>query len=202
MSVKEEVPTPTGEGSNSGNTNDTSALLERIEKLEASNKRLLEESKGYKEKYKSVANEVEEKEKKIALEKGDLQKLLEMERAKVQQVSSEAQKLRESVLKSTIRQTVAKHAVDVYDHDDLLNQPQFAHILKEAIDPEALSVDETKVKEYVSEVLKAKPYMKKNSQMPGVVTKKPGSSANGSAKSLDEMSGKEIEALIRSKFSN
>lgn len=202
MTTKDEGSNPTGEHQDSGNTNGSNALLERIEKLEATNKRLLEESKGFKEKYKSVATEVEEKEKKIALEKGDLQKLLEMERNKVQQVSGEAQKLRESVLKSTIRQTVAKHAVDVHDHDDLLNQPSFSHILKEAIDPENLTVDEDKVKEYVTEVLKAKPYMKKNSQMPGVVTKKPGMANGSSQKTVEQMTGKEIEDLIRSKFAN
>lgn len=202
MDTKDEGSTPASEGSATGNKSDNAALLERLDKLEATNKRLLEESKGFKEKYKSVASEVEEKEKKIALEKGDLQKLLDMERAKLQEVTNDAQKLRESVLKSTIRQTVGKYAVDVYDHDDLLNQPNFSHILKEAIDPENLTVDEDKVKEYVSEVLKAKPYMKKNPNMPGVVTKKPGMSNGSGSKSVEQMSGKEIEDLIRKNFSN
>lgn len=190
MTTKDEGSSPASEGSANGN-NENSNYQAEIEQLRATNKRLLEESKGFKEKYKSVSEQVEEKEKKILLEKGDLQKLLEMERSKLNEVSTREQKLREEVLKSRIQSVVSKYAVGVVDLEDLLNQPKYSHILKEGVDVESLTVSEEAAKHFVEALRKDKSYLFKQSNQPGVVTQKP--LVNGiSHKSPAQMSEAEI----------
>lgn len=190
---------------NEGSTNsaekvvDVSELQKTIAALQASNERLLKESKDYKEKYKSTATEVSKKEEQIALEKGDLQKLLEMERKKREEAAQENKAMREKILNQEIIRTVGKFATDVVDLEDLLNQPKFEHILKEGIDSENLVVKEEKAKAYVEEVIKAKPYLKKTASQPGVITKKPGNSATGpTSKPIAQMSREELIAAYKS----
>jgi DNA repair exonuclease SbcCD ATPase subunit len=187
-----------GEGSNqSDKVNDSAELIKRIEQLEQSNKRLLEESKGYKEKYKAVSGEISKKEEEIALKQGDLQRLLEIERNKTAERESELNTLREKILAQEIKNTVSKYATDAISLDDVLNQPSFSPVLKEAIDKETLSVNEEKAKEFVEQVRKAKAHLFKTANQPGVVTKKPGQN-NGKPKSLSEMNTDEIKAALKS----
>ena len=119
-----------------------------------------------------------------------------MARKEAEAVKSDNQKLRESVLKGAVKSVVAKVAGDVHDVDDLLNQPQYSHILKEALDGENLTVDETKAKSYVEAVLKDKPWLKKSPGMAGAVTQKPGASKG--QKSISELSTEELKKLYLS----
>lgn len=190
MDTKDEGSTPASEGSANGN-NENSNYQAEIEQLRATNKRLLEESKGFKEKYKSVSEQVEEKEKKVLLEKGDLQKLLEMERNKLGEITNREQKLREEVLKTRIQSVVSKYAVGVVDLDDLLNQPKYSHILKEGVDVESLTVSEESAKTFVEALRKDKSYLFKANNQPGAVTKKPGMT-NGASKNPSQMTQEEL----------
>lgn len=191
-----EGSTQSGEGQANGDTKtvDVNELLKRVDQLEASNKRLLEESKGYKEKYKATANEVTKKEEQIALEKGDLQKLLEMERKKTTDVLGELTSTKEKILKQEIKSAVSEFASDAIALEDVLNQPNFLHILNEAVDRESLSVDREKAKMYVEEVRKNKSHLFKTSTQPGVVTKKPQQTAS---KSPSSMKKNELEEALK-----
>jgi hypothetical protein len=203
MDEKNEGSTTVSEGSQSTAENkqpDVNELVERLTKLEQTNKRLLEESNDYKKKYKLANSEVEEKEKKIALEKGDLQKLLDMERKEKARIADESQGLKKTVIKKQLELAINKYAQDANNVDDFYNQPAFAHILKEAIDEESLTLNEEKVQLYVSEVFKAKPHYKKSINQPNTVSKKPIQQVNG-VKSIDKMDAKEIEEILRAKFS-
>lgn len=196
-----EGSTQAGEGSKNvaDNGPDIGELQAQLAALKASNERLLKESKDYKEKYKSTSSEVSKKEEEIALQKGDLQKLLDMERKKVGDVQNENKTMREKILTQEIVRTVGKFAADVVDLEDLLNQPKFEHILKEGIDADNLVVNEEKAKAYVDEVIKAKPYLRKQASQPGVITKKPGTSTSGStAKTIAQMSRDELIAAYKS----
>jgi hypothetical protein len=189
-----------GEGqSKVENAQGVDELQKRIEQLEASNKRLLEESKGFKEKYKSSASEVQKKEEQIAMEKGDLQKLLEIERTRTAEVSAELNGMKHKVLSQELRSTVSRFAQDAIDLEDLMNQPAFAPILKDAVDPETLSVNPDKAKQFTDELRKAKPHLFKAASQPGVVTQKPGSqNQNFGPKTVSQMNSKEIEAAFLS----
>jgi vacuolar-type H+-ATPase subunit I/STV1 len=187
-----------GEGqSKVESTVDVNELLKRVDQLEASNKRLLEESKGYKEKYKATAQEVTKKEEQLAHEKGDTQKLLDMERAKLSEVLGELTSTKEKILNQEIRTVVAEFASDAISLDDVLHQPMYAPILKEAVDKETLTVDREKAKRFVEEVRKHKQHLFKAASQPGVVTKKPGAGST-SSKPFSQMSTEEIKAALRS----
>ena len=188
-----------GEGQENQTENvSVSDLMKKVEALEASNKRLLEESKGYKEKYRKTAEEVSETEKKIALEKGDLQKLLELTRNELNEKKSEIESMREKVIGQEIQKTVSQFASDAINLEDVLAQSAYVPILKEAVDKEALAVSPEKAKQFVDEVRKAKPYLFKSASQPGVVTKKPNGQAASFPKSLHEMTSQQIEEMIRS----
>jgi hypothetical protein len=178
---------------------DATELQSVVEQLKKSNERLLAESKDYKQKYQAIKGEIDNREQSTALEKGDYQKMVELERKKSSELAAQLERMKEVTLKQAIRGTVAKFAQDVHDVDDLLNQPKFTHILKEGIDLENLSVNEDKAKEYVNAVLSEKSWLKKSPNQAGAMTKKPGAGLVQS-KSVDQMSAKEIEELIRSKF--
>jgi hypothetical protein len=188
-----------GEGQNQNTgTKSVEELQKEIEALAASNKRLLDESKGFKEKYKMSEAEKAKHEEKIALEKGDLQKLLELSRADTAKFKSENETLREKALNQEIVRTVSQYATDALNIEDVMNQPAYLAILKEAADRDNLTVNPEKAKTFVEEVRKAKPYLFKSSSQPVVVTKKPGSPGVMTPKSLNELESKDIEAMLRS----
>jgi hypothetical protein len=189
------------EHSTESNQIDVSALTERLKALENTNARLLEEAKKTKSKYHEVLNQYESVDKERLEKEGNFQALLEKEMAKNNGLLSEMTEMKKKVLSSTIKSTVQKYASDVYDIEDLLNQPKFSHILKDGIDDSTLSISDEKVKEYVTEVLKAKPYMKKANAIPSTVDSKPNFQAGDSkTKSIEDMSSVELEKLIASKF--
>lgn len=178
-------------------------LLKRLEQLEATNKRLLEESKKYKEKAKNYESEVERATEESISKEKDLSKVLEAERKRIEKLSSENKSMKQKTLQANIFNTVAKYASDVNDIEDLLNQPKYGEILKRGIDTDSLSLDEEVAKEYVETVLKAKPYLRKQPEATTVMTKKPGFDPNtGKIKSVDSMSAKEIEETLFRLYGN
>jgi len=172
-------------------------LAKRLEQLEATNKRLLEESKKYKEKAKIYESEVEKATEESLSKEKDLSKVLEAERKRLDKLAKENKEMKQKTLQSNIFQTISKYASDVNDIEDLLNQPKYGEILKRGIDADSLSLDEEIAKEYVETVLKAKPYLKKRPEATTMLTKKPGyDPKSGSMKSLDQMTSKEIEETL------
>ncbi len=189
------------EHSTESNQVNVNEVLERLKALESTNARLLDESKKTKSKYQEALSQYESVDKERLEKEGNFQALLEKEMGRSNNLVSEMNEMKKKVLSSNIRSVVQKYGSDVYDIDDLLNQPRFSHILKDGIDDTTLSIDEEKVKEYINEVIKAKPYMKRNNSIPTTVDTKPSfQNIDGKAKSLDEMSAQELEKLIASRF--
>lgn len=152
---------------------DVNEVLKRIEQLESTNKRLLDESKSWKGQATEFKTKLDEAEKKKVETSGDLEAQLKYERDQKAKLEKEAKLLKNKTLDQNIRMTVGKFAKDVHSLEDLLNQPQFKEIIKGGIDPENLSLDEDAAKDYVNKVLEAKPWLKKNLQQAGVDTTKP-----------------------------
>lgn len=156
------------------------ALNDRIKELEASesqlkssNERLLSESKDYKTRAGEYRTKLDELERTRVEGGNDINEKLKYEQERSKRASDEVKKYRNTILDSNVRATVAKFAKDVHSLDDVLNQKEFAGILKSAIDPETLSVNEEIAKDYVNKVLAAKPFLKKNIEVPPVNPGKP-----------------------------
>lgn len=165
-----------GEGqkpNDEGQKVDVNEIQKRLEQLESSYSRVLEESKSHKAKAQEYKAKLDETEKKSVEASGDIAKQLEYERKQREEAEGKIKSLSNKTLDQNIRSTVGKFARDVHDLDDLLNQPQFSHILKSGIDKEKLSVDENAAKDFVNKVLEAKPWLKKNMHQPGVDSTKP-----------------------------
>lgn len=187
-----------GQASKSEQTDSTGDdLSKRLEQLEATNKRLLEESKKYKEKAKAYESEVEKATEESLSKEKDLSKVLEAERKRLEKLAKENKEMKQKTLQSNIFQTISRYASDVNDIEDLLNQPKYGEILKRGIDADSLSLDDEVAKEYVETVLKAKPYLRKQPEATTMMTKKPSyDPKSGGVKSLDQMSAKEIEETL------
>lgn len=176
-------------------------LVERLKQLEATNARILEESKKTKANFQERLSQYENIDKERLEKEGDFKTLLEKEKERGDNLSSSMTEMKKKVLSSNIRSAVAKYSSDVHDIDDLLNQPNFSHILKDGINDIDLTIGEEKVKEYITEVLKAKPYMKKASTNIPIIDSKPQfQTGDGVTKGIDELSSIELEKLIASRF--
>lgn len=187
-----------GEGTQTngeGQTVDVSEVMKRLEQLEGSYRRVVEESKSHKSKAQEYKSKLEEMERKGIDASGDVTKQLEFERKAREEREKENKKLKTSILSQRVREKVGKYAKDVHDLDDFLNQPSFAHILKAGIDEDRLEVDDNAAKDYANKVLEAKPWLKKNIQQAGVDTTRPNTNNLG-PKSLKSLSDAELDKLI------
>lgn len=198
----------TGEGQ--GETNDgegqkvdVNEVLKRIEQLESTNKRLLDESKGFKKEASEYKSKLEQFEKKKIDESGDISAKLEHELKEKEKLLSENKSLRAKTLKHNIRNIIGQFAKDVYDMDDFLNQPKFLNILEEGIDAENLTISEDAAKAFTNAVLKEKPWMQKKSFQEQVDTTKPNVkevSQSFAAKSYDELKEELKKQIIQTKL--
>ena len=164
---------------------DVNEVMKRLEQLQGSYDRVLEESKQHKNKSQEYRSKLEEAEKKKIDESGDVTKQLEYEKKTRAEKEAENKELKNSILSQKVREAVSKYAPNIHDLDDFLNQPTFSHILKSGIDKEKLSIDENAVKDYVNKVSEAKPWLKKHTQSAGVDSTRPNSS--GTIKSPNEI---------------
>jgi predicted nuclease with TOPRIM domain len=171
-------------------------LTARLAQLESTNNRLLDENKKIKSKYKETSSAYEIAEREKLEKEGNWQAVVEAERKKRESLEQENKEFKGKMIRTNLNLAVSKYAAEVHDLEDLLNQPKFTHILTGAIDSENMTIDDGKVKEYVNEVLKAKPYMKRNLEIPQTVTTRPGMQAVADKKP-EEMTSKELEDYIK-----
>lgn len=99
---------------------DVDALTERLEKLEQSNKRLLDESKSWKAKYQSVKSDVEERENQALKESNDFKGLYEKTLAQVEELKNNYHEVQKASFDTALKYEVAKHGSDAEDTDILL----------------------------------------------------------------------------------
>jgi hypothetical protein len=130
------------------------ALMARLEKLENTNSRLLDESKTNKSKYQSLRSEVDSKQQVQLEESENWKELLEIEKNKGFELQENNKKIKQNVLKQKLNFEVAKHAKNAFDVTDVIN----------SLDKNLLSIDEESldiggIKEAVESVMSNKPHL-------------------------------------------
>lgn len=95
-------------------------LLARMERLEKSNQRLLDESKTWKAKYQSIKSESEEKQTQQMQEANDFKGLYEKTLEKAKSLEEAIKLEKKTALENTLKYEVAKNAKDAEDTDLLL----------------------------------------------------------------------------------
>ena len=96
-------------------------VMSRLEKLESSNTRLLDESKAWKSKYQGLKGEIEEKETQIMTENNDFKSLYEKTQEELAQERAMGLERDRNDLKSSLKFEVAKSARDAEDVDLLIS---------------------------------------------------------------------------------
>lgn len=180
-------------------TVNTEVNPEKSVETDSSKERLLRESKDWKQKAQAYKAELEAAERERLEKDRNFEELAKKFENELKAARSELTQTRTKVLKSNIRAKIQKYAGEVHSVDDLLNQSEFKDILSKGINESELDLEDTVAQEYVTTVLKAKPYLKKPVSM-GVNTTKPtGVSPTGQAiKPFGEMSPEELKAAFLS----
>jgi hypothetical protein len=169
---------------------ETKAILERLNQLEQTNARLLDESREYKTKYKGLRGEVEQKEKEKLEAQENWKELLEMERNKNFEFQEKFKQTKKQVLKQKLNFEVARLAQGAYDINDIITSlPQ--DIIQ--IDEEALEVKN--VEQAVAFVKEKKPYLFNVKQPVGMVDGRPRADAGNV--SFDQLSSDEQDRLFK-----
>lgn len=185
-----------GQSAGEGQGTNEAAQID-VQKLIETNKRLLEESNRHKKRAQELERQRETEELERVNKSGDLQKQLEMKNKMLEKMQSDLKLTQQKTLESNIRAAVAKFSDQIVSVDDVLNQPKYADILNTGIDRENLTVNDDYVKQYVDAVLQEKPFLKKQVQQVGVVTKKPSSfDPSAGQKSVRDMKPDELKRFI------
>ena len=147
---------------------DVESLVQRLEQLESTNKRILDESKQYKEKYRSLRTEVEGKEQKQLEDNENWKELLDMEKNKTHGLNEQLQQFKKTALKKELEAQVARKAPDAFDVDDVIRS-----LPKDAIsiDEEALTIKG--IDEAISTVRESKHYLFKQDKTSGQTAARP-----------------------------
>lgn len=174
---------------------DADALMKRLEQLESTNQRILDESKTWKSKYQGLKTDVEKKESQKLEESENWKDLLEIEKNKSHELVEQLKHFKKETLRQKIHFEVAKHASDAFDVNDVIsNLPR--DIL--SIDEENLAVKG--IEESVSFVKEKKPWLFNNKKTHGQPSSRP--VGENSRMSYDELSKKEKDDLFIKALSN
>jgi len=119
MSEQVEAQVPSPELDQNQNV-DVSDLTSRLEALENSNKRLLEESKQWKSKYQTVRSEVDNREREALESQNDFKGLYERAMSEQEALKSQLTENKKKNLRTSLQYEVAKHGSDAQDVEILL----------------------------------------------------------------------------------
>jgi len=169
---------------------DYEAMIQRMEKMEATNNRLLEESKTWKSKYQGLNHDVEAKQKADLEKTENWKDLLEIEKNKRSEYEAQLRKTKKSVLQKELGFKVASVAKDAHDVNDIIGSLPKDLI---AIDEESLTV--TGVSEAVNFVRESKPWLFQKENRSGMASGRPEIGATGK-KTYDEFSNEEKDAVF------
>ena len=172
---------------NSGNTED---LLKRVEMLERTNTRLLEESKGYADKYRSLRDGVEKEKKQKLEQEENWKELLDIEKNKTHDLAQSLETTRKQVLMEKLHYEVAKHAKDAHNVD----------LVIKAIPRDMISINEEDlsikgVDDAISFLKEKESYLFDHKKSTGQPSLRP--SANSGKLSYGEMTKEEKNDLFR-----
>jgi len=115
------------------------AKNEELKALQANKSRLLDETKGFKERAQKAEDSLSEAEKAKLEANGETQKLLDRAHEENKKLHATLDKTTSSVLRERLRNEVSKFAKDAHDVDQLLKITEHKDALK--IDEENLTVE-------------------------------------------------------------
>ena len=165
-------------------------LTQRVEQLETSKSRILEESKEWKSKAQNLRAEKESTEREILEKNGEVEKLLEMERNRVHELSQAQSQMQKTALKKELSYQAARFAGDAYDVDDVIKSLPTELI---TLDKENLSVQG--VRDAVTKLRETKPYLFKKNPSSGMADSRPASQVP-KEKSYTELTQAEKDAEL------
>lgn len=147
---------------------DVKSVMEELEKIKSTNARLLDESNQYKNKYKSLRDEIEASKTQDLESSEKYKELYEMTQKKLAETSSQVNDFRKQSLQKDMHFKVAAKATDAHDVRDVINAlPK--DMLK--IDEESFSV--SGVEDAVAYVKQNKPWLFKSHGGTGMASSRP-----------------------------
>lgn len=144
------------------------AIKSQIKKMEDSNARLLEESKGYKTKYQSLKAEVEGSEKAKLTENEQWKELNELKENEIHKLTERLKVTEKKALKKDLNFKVAAIAKDAYDVNDIIG----------ALPKELLNINDedqtiSGVEEAINSVRTNKPWLFNTEKKSGMTSQRP-----------------------------
>lgn len=148
---------------------DMEALAKRVEQLESSNSRLLDESKGWKEKYQGLKGHIEKEQESKLTENEQWKELVEIEKNRRFELESKVKDLTTLSMQKDLQYKVAALAKDAYNVDDVVTAVSRSGMLN--IDKEAGTI--TGIEEAYNMVRQEKPYYFDTAKKSGMSAGKP-----------------------------
>lgn len=176
---------------------DVNELVARINQLESTKERLLNESKQYKTRKSEVEElqaKLKEYENKKLEEEGNWQEMLRREQEEKSSLQAKLREQSNQILKGNIFNSVANVAKDAHDISDLLAQSEYAELIE--VDEERLSPSKESVEKFVNSLREKKPYLFKNKKVAAMADAKPGTD-KPVHKSMQNMTMEERKQAMR-----
>lgn len=169
---------------------DVQALASQVEKLTATNQRLLDESVQYKKKYNGLKTEVESRRKESLEEEENWRELYESEKKRVFELQDENHQVRKTALKKDMHFKVASMATDAYDVNDIIS----------ALPRDRMAVDDENgqvsgVDDALAWVRQNKPHLFKQNKSTGMSDQRPAGSSG--KRSWNEFTNEEKDAAFK-----
>lgn len=182
-------------------SNDKDDLMAEIEQLRSTNERLLGESKSNKTRkseLEELKSMVETYKKRELEEKGSWQERLEHEQRRANELEGKIKDQTNKLLKSNIFNSVANHAKDAFDVNDLLAQRDYASMIE--VDEESLEPIVESVQKFVSSLKADKSYLFKGHKVATMADDKP-SQGKTPSKDLSKMNKNEMGKYLNDALS-
>lgn len=169
---------------------DVEKVMQELEKVKATNQRLLDESVQYKNKYKGLKEEIDSKQKQSLEEQENFKELYEIERKSRYEIEDKLHNYKKQALKKDMQFKVASKAQDAFDVADVIN----------AMPKDMLMIDEESeqvqgVDDALGWVKENKPWLFKQSRGTGMSDSRP--QASSGRKTWNDYSKEEKNAAFK-----
>jgi oligoendopeptidase F len=189
-----EVQEQTGAEEQKEQQVDINAVMNRLEQLEQTNQRLLEESKQYKNKYRGLRDEVETKEKAKLEESENWKELLDREKNEKMQLADQVRSYKQQTLKQNINFEVARHAPNAFDVNDVITS-----LPKDMLQMDEETLEVKGIEDAVNLVKEKKPWLFDTKKSTGMASQRPVAD-NGNVR-FEDLSKEEQNELFKKALS-
>lgn len=148
---------------------DVEKLLSRVKQLEATNHRLLEESKSHKEAKVQYKSELEAKQEAELLKEKNFEELLKVKENRLSELSGQLENMKKSSMKKDLKMEIARHASDAHDINDI-----WQSIPKDMIAYNESTMSFEGVEDAVGKLRDGKSYLFKREKVPSMTSDRPG----------------------------